>query len=397
MQTGLEIRPYRPDIDGLRSVAILSVMLAHGGFAGFAGGDTALAAFFVISGYLVTHALLVSGTTVSLAEFYDRRARRMLPTLLVATAAALVAGSLLLSPAEITGLSRAALASVALVSNLVVSGESGADPLLHTWSLSMAGQFFLILPLAVVLLGRVGGRVAVALVVAATLASFAIGMADTPAAGAAPLHHRLWQFGAGALIAFVPFNPPGRGVAEFLAALGVAAVLVPVFTAGNGISGSGAGTLPTVLGTALVIWANRHETAARNVLGSAPVMFLGVISYSLYVWHWPMLMFARRVWGDLGTGGSLAWLSATVFVAILSWYFIEQPLRYPTGPIRSRAAVLAASLAGFVSVAALAAVVASDRVVAVAPGATAAHAAEGPRPCLRACAVAIPELAARSR
>lgn len=358
----------------MRSIAVLAILLGHGGFGTFAGGDTAIAVFFVIAGYFATQTLVLSGGSFSIGEFYDRRARRMLPTLIVATTATLVAGSLLLAPEEIYGLFRQALASVALVSNMVVPGDSGTDPLLHTWSLSMAGQFFLTLPLAVLLLRRAGGRMTVAIVVVATAASFALGMTDTAAMGAVPLHHRLWQFGAGALVALVPFDPPRRPIAGILAALGLAAVLVPVLAAGPDVSLSGMGAVPTVLGAALVIWANRRETPARALLESSPVVFLGVISYSLYIWHWPMLIFARRLWGEFGVWGALVWLAATVVVAIVSWYFVEQPFRYRTGPIRSRVAVFAASLAGFASAAALAAAVASGGIVAVSSGVSAAYA-----------------------
>lgn len=385
MQTGAEIRPYRPDIDGLRSVAILAVLLAHGGFSPFAGGDTALGAFFVVSGYLLTQALVRTRGAMSIVEFYDRRARRMLPTLIVATAATLVAGALLLSEGEIPGLARAALASVALVSNVAALDDPGAGPLLHTWSLSMAGQIFVLMPLVAVLLARLGGRAVVPLVAAATLVSFGLGVADAPGTGAVHMHHRVWQFGVGALVALVPLAPPRRELAGVIAGLGMVAVAVPVFASDPEVSRSGVGALPTVLGAALVIWANRRETVASSLLGAPPVAFLGVISYSLYVWHWPLLVFAWRVWGDLDMIGTLGWLAATVVVATLSWYFVEQPLRYPTGPIRSRLAVLAASVAGVASVAALAAVVASDGSVAVTPGVAIAYAGEGPHPCPAVC------------
>jgi peptidoglycan/LPS O-acetylase OafA/YrhL len=381
MQTETEIRPYRPDIDGLRSVAILAVLLAHGGFLPFAGGDTALAAFFVISGYLLTEALVRSGGAISIGEFYDRRARRSLPTLIVATAATLLAGAVLQSPGEIAGLARAALGSVVLISNVALLDDSGAAPFLHTWSLSMAGQIFLALPIVAVLLARASGRVIVLFVVLATLASFVLGVADAPATVTVHVHHRLWQFGAGVLVALVPLGPPRRWLAGGLAGIGMAAVVLPVFISNPEISRTGAGALPTVVGTALVIWANRRETATRSILGAPPVVFLGVISYSLYVWHWPLLVFSRQIWGELGTAGTLGWLAVTVLVATLSWYFIEQPLRYPSGPLRSRAAMLAASLAGVASVAALAAVVASEGAVASRPGVSAAYASEGGLAC----------------
>ena len=383
MQTVAEIRPYRPDIDGLRSVAILAVLLAHGGFSPFAGGDTALGAFFVVSGYLLTQALVRGG--VSIVEFYDRRARRILPTLIVATAATLGAGTLLLPGDEVAGLARAAFVSVALVSNVASLDDPGAGPLLHTWSLSMAGQIFVLLPLAVALFARVGRRAAVPLVAVATLASFGLGAADAPGTGAVHVHHRFWQFGVGALVALVPLDPPRRRLAGILAGIGMVAVVVPVFASDPEMSRSGVGALPTVLGSALVIWANRRGTAAGAILGAPPVMFLGVISYSLHVWHWPLLVFARRVWGDLDTIGSFGWLAATVPVATLSWYFVEQPLRYQAGPIRGRLAVLAASLAGIASAVALVAVIASDGAAAVRPAVAAAYAGEGPPACPAPC------------
>ncbi|HVL22195.1 MAG TPA: acyltransferase, partial [Amaricoccus sp.] len=214
---------------------------------------------------------------------------------------------------------------------------------------------------------------------------FGLGVADAPATGAVHVHHRVWQFGVGALVALVPFAPPRRKLAGILAGLGMVAVVVPVFASDPEVSRSGLGALPTVLGSALVIWANRRQTAASSLLGAPPVVFLGVISYSLYVWHWPLLVFARRLWGDLDPIGTLGWLAATVLVATLSWYFVEQPLRYPTGPIRTRLAMLAASLAGVASIAALAAVVAADGIVAVRPGVSIAYAGEGPHACPAAC------------
>ncbi|WP_415012306.1 acyltransferase family protein [Amaricoccus sp.] len=360
----------------MRSIAILLILLAHGGFTTFSGGDTALAPFFVISGFLIAQALVRSSGVVSIGEFYDRRARRMLPTLIVATAATLVAGALLLSPVESAALSRAALASVALVSNVAPSGEAGAAPLLHTSSLSTAAQIFLLLPVVVACFGRVGARAVVPLVATATLASFVLGVGLLPGSGLPQMPHALWQFGLGALVAVLPFGPPRRRVAEMLALLGLAAILVPVIAAGPEASRFWTGAVPAGLGSALVIWSNRRETAARALLGSPPMVFLGVISYSLYVWHWPMLVFAQRIWGELGFRGALAWLAATLLVATLSWYFVEQPLRYPTGPIRSRAAVLAASLAGFASVAALAALIAAEGTSAGRTGVSAAFASE---------------------
>lgn len=385
MPTVTGIRPYRPDIDGLRSIAILAVLLASAGFTAFSGGDTGLSVFFVVSGYLLTQSLLGAGRG-SIIEFYDRRVRRVLPALIAATAVSLVAGAILLSPAEVTDLSRSALASVALVSNVWVAGEAVRDPLMHTWSLSLAGQLFLILPLAALILVRAGKSAALPLVALATVASFAVAVATANGGPAMHVHQRIWEFAAGSLVALVPVGPPGQRLADVLATVGVAAIIAPILIYTPEASRSGAGALPAVLGTVLVLWANRRKTIVRTVLSASPFVFIGMISYSLYVWHWPMLVFSGRIWGDLGTGASLGWLAATIVVATMSWYFIEQPFRYPTGPIRSRGAVLAASVAGVGSVAVLAAAIASDNSVAGRAAMPAALAGVSAPACVGECA-----------
>lgn len=386
MPTVTGIRPYRPDIDGLRAVAILALLLAHAGFAAFSGGDSALSVFFVISGYLLAQSILRVGGPGSLAEFYDRRARRVLPTLIAAIAASLLAGAMLLSPAEVTGLSRAALASVALVSNLWISADPVGGPLAHTWPLSLVGQIFLILPLAALGLARVGPKTMLPLVILAVLASFVAATAAGIGGSAVHVHQRFWEFGAGSLVALFPALPSGQRLAEVLAAAGLAAIVGPVCLQMADAPRTGAGALPAVLGTVLVLWANQRNTVVRTVLAASPMVFIGVISYSLYVWHWPVLVFSRQIWGDTDTWATLGLLAGTVVLATASWYFIEQPFRYPTGPIRSRGGVLAASIAGVASVAALAAAIASDNSIAGGDPMPAALAGVSVPICAGACA-----------
>ena len=297
--------------------------------------------------------------------------------------ATLVAGVLFLSSAEVTDLWRAGLASVGLVSNLVRVDGAGADALQHTWSLSLVGQMFLMLPLVIVVCGRAKLRAAMPLVLVGTLVSFSLAASDAPWAGAVQVQHRAWEFGFGALVALAPPLSLRRAVVEALALLGLAAILLPVFLYPTEAPRSGVGALPTALGAALVIWANRNATLVRTALGSSPFIFLGVISYSLYVWHWPILVFARRAFGELDTSSALLCLAATLIVATASWYFVEQPMRYPNGTVRSRASVLAASLAGLVSVAALAAMVVTDASLATSSGIYPAYADDAaPRPLL---------------
>lgn len=347
----------------MRCIAILAIVLANAGFTTFSGGDTGLSAFFVISGYLAADSAVRAQGRLSLADFYDRRARRILPALVAATAASLVASLVLMSPAEVAGLARGALASVVLVSNLPLPGGPGAGAMArsfdHTSALSAGAQITLALPLLVARLRRFGLRATVPAGGVAFLVLAGLALLAERAGGAPTLHH-VWAFAGGALVALLPARRVPRPLAEGLAALGAGAMLAPVFLYTAGTPRVGLAALPTVLGTGALLWANRNETVARSLLGASPLVFIGVISYSLFVWHWPILVFAGEIWGVLDTRATMACLAVAAVVATLSWYFVEQPFRYASGPIRTRGAVLGASLAGVASVAAVAAVLAGE-------------------------------------
>ncbi len=355
------IRPYRPDIDGLRGVAILAIVLTDAGFGAVPGGQTGISVFFVVSGYLVTAAMRADRARLSIADFYERRARRLLPALLAVVGASLVAGALLLQDTEVAGLSRSALAALLMASNFWLArvGEAaGATaPLAHLWPLSVLAQLYVLLPIGAALCAWSGnGRRSAPMNVAlATLASLVVALRAGPADGLL-LQHRLWEFGVGSLLAMLPLAASApRRLAEPVAAVGAVAVIAPVFLMPVAPAGaSGLMAIPAVAGSAALLWANRSGTRVGGLLGAAPLVFVGMISYSLYLWHWPVLVFARAAWGTLAPGATLACLGLALVLATLSWYFIEQPFRYATGPIRSRGAVLAASLAGVATLAALA-------------------------------------------
>lgn len=383
MSNRSEIRLYRPDIEGLRCIAILAVVLANAGFTTFSGGDTGISTFFVISGYLAAEVVARVKGGFGLADFYDRRARRLLPVLIVATGASLVAGVILMTPADVAGLARAALASVVLVSNLPFLSEAsaGVQPLDHTSALAAGAQLSLVLPLVMLGLGRFGIR-STMVALGITFLLFVCLAALAERAGGLPTQEYVWAFAAGALVAVLPAGQPVPPVvAEGTAALGAAAVLAPVFLYGTETPRGGLAALPTILGTAALLWANRGETVARTALGASPFVFIGVISYSLFVWHWPILVFAREIWGVLDTRATIACLAVTGVVAVLSWYFVEQPFRYASGPIRTRSAVFAASLAGVASIAALAAVVAGEGAAAARSPVSPAYADDDRRVC----------------
>ncbi|MFO1209637.1 MAG: acyltransferase family protein [Amaricoccus sp.] len=356
-----QARNYRPDIDGLRCVAILTVVLAHAGVPGLEGGYVGVDVFFVISGFLITGILWneLPGYPATLAGFYERRARRILPALMAAMAATLAAGFVALGPKAFAELARSAVATTLFVSNFLFWNTSsdyfGADvrlaPLLHTWSLAVEEQFYILFPLILALIARGGRRRAVLAIAGICLASFALSehalLTGRPQAAFYLLHSRAWELGLGAALALgAPPVPRSRAAAEVLALAAAAAILVPVLAYGPATRFPGLAALPPCLGTAALIWLHgARPTAVRAALSRRPVVFVGLISYSVYVWHWPIIVFDRILHGEPGPLRSLACIGLSLAVGAASWAWIERPFRRPWGPLHTRRAVFAASVA----------------------------------------------------
>ncbi|KAA0676810.1 acyltransferase family protein [Roseomonas genomospecies 6] len=337
---------YRPDIDGLRAVSILVVLLFHAKFSLFSGGYIGVDVFFVISGYLIGSIILSDARrgTFSLATFYVRRIRRILPALFAALAVTAALSLTLLSPQELKSFSQNLAATALFSSNIVYYLKSGyfenaaeMNPLLHTWSLGVEQQFYIVFPLLLLALLHRGRSVWIAVLLAAAAASFALGVflvRDHPTAAFYLLPPRLWELVLGALLAFgaVP-DIRGRAGRELASALGVALILVSVFALTEATAFPGYAALLPCLGAALVIHAGRTgPTAVGAVLTLRPVVFIGLISYSMYIWHWPLMVFARFHKGrDLSTRETLVLLVAITAVSVLSWRFIEVPFRKPRG------------------------------------------------------------------
>jgi peptidoglycan/LPS O-acetylase OafA/YrhL len=336
-------RAYRQDIDGLRAIAILSVVLYHAAVPFVPGGFTGVDIFFAISGYLIGGHIFseLRGGTFSYLRFYQRRAKRILPAYFFVISFTVVAALLLLSPFEAWQLARAAFASTLSVSNILFWHTAGyfdtrseLNALLMTWSLGVEEQFYLVVPLLMVLVGRFRRNLllpAIGIVCAVSLAYAMLALRTQPGLVFFTLPPRAWELGLGVGLAIVQQTWQARSVprpvVEAAGAVGIALVLLPMYLLTNATPFPGAAALPSVLGAVLLL-ASAGSWVNRTALSLAPLTFVGRISYSFYLWHWPLLAFARLICGRTLPPLVTAIIVAVSFgAAILSYYFIEQPFR----------------------------------------------------------------------
>lgn len=337
---------YRPDIDGMRAIAILSVVLCHAGAPWITGGFTGVDIFFVISGYLIGGHIFseVRESKFSFLRFYQRRAKRILPALYVVLAFVLLAAMVLLSPSETVKAMQSAIAAILSAANIAFwkttvyfAPASGMHPLIMTWSLGVEEQFYLVIPLLMVILARIRRKWILPAILTVCALSFMLACYEL---GSAPknvfylLPERAWELGVGVGLAVAEFparrfrlSPP---LTQLTSLVGLGLVLAPMFLIDSNTPFPGATALPSVLGTAMIIavptsWIN------RRLLSLSPLVFVGKVSYSFYLWHWPLLTFLRISAGDMPPKLD-AYLSITTAfaAAVLSYYFIEQPCRRST-------------------------------------------------------------------
>ncbi len=328
---------YRPDIDGLRAVAVSIVVLFHYGFAGFSGGFVGVDVFFVISGYLITAITRgeIERGRFSLAAFYERRARRIVPALVAVLLATGIASLFVFLPEDLRLLAKGTEASALFGSNILFSHLAAdyfdADnltlqPLLHTWSLAVEGQFYMLFPLVLLALGHRRRPTAwvLALLAASSFALGVWGAFHRPVSAFYLLPGRAWELLAGGLLACRPVRLARAGDAAVLAGFAAIGVAVAADTASTPFPGVAA--LLPCLGALLVIAGGSGGGRAAALLGTAPVAWLGRISYSLYLWHWPVIVLARYGAGpELPLATRTALLVATVALAGLSHAVIERP------------------------------------------------------------------------
>ncbi|MGR3465003.1 acyltransferase family protein [Limimaricola sp.] len=338
---------YRADIDGLRAVAVVPVVLFHLGVPAMAGGFVGVDVFFVISGFLITSIIRreIAEGQFSILRFYDRRVRRILPALFVTIAVTLAISSLLQVPKDLLNTAQSAVAATLFASNVLFFLESGyfdasaySKPLLHSWSLAIEEQFYILLPLLMIAVSRRRFG-ATGWIAAITLASFLLSAFATrsyPSAAYYLLPWRAWELGIGALLACVAgpalAAPALRGA---VAGLGLLLILGAVLLIDAATPFPGVAALAPVAGTAMIIHAGRFgPSPVSRLLGAALPVWIGKLSYSLYLWHWPVIVFFvywRFDMPDLVEGTALFALSLAA--AALSLRYVERPFRKPGGPV----------------------------------------------------------------
>ena len=353
---------YREDIDWLRAIAVLAVVAFHLEAPAIYGGFVGVDIFFVISGYLITRIVQseVQNDTFSFARFYERRVRRLLPALYTMVALMAIPSFHYLLTGERLEFFRSVAAVVTFTSNFYFWFQTGyfdhaavEKPLLHTWSLAVEEQFYLVLPLLLWALFVRGRSIAQPIVLGAlALASFALSAWLMHAGGSANAFFmsppRAWEFLVGGLVA-IEGCPVLRNALMQQIARGIALVLIviPIFSLRQGPGFPGFNALSPCIGAAIFIWSGigvstqiRGRYSLLNVL-----KFFGQISYSLYLWHWPLFTFARFSKSSLALDpqDKIALFALTVVISYLSWRFVEQPLRRGSlVPTRSAAFRLAA-------------------------------------------------------
>jgi peptidoglycan/LPS O-acetylase OafA/YrhL len=347
----MSIRAYRPDIDALRAIAVLAVLGFHA-FPNFVrGGFVGVDVFFVISGYLIAGILQdgLNDPEFRLRDFYARRVRRIFPSLILVMSCCLGAGWYMMLPSEFMQIGKHVVAGAAFVSNLVLWQESGyfdtaadAKPLLHLWSLGIEEQFYAVMPIAMLVGSRFfsRSRLATASFIAVLFALCVwLTRQDATAAFYAPWS-RVWELLAGGWLATGsrqgapavegrPANAGTRGLARDLGSLiGIAALAVAILAFDKTLAFPGAWALLPVVGAMLLIACGPGALVNRSLLRLSPLIWIGLISYPLYLWHWPLLRMYLMGRGELLTPmNRIGLLAAAFFAAWLTYAWVEKPLR----------------------------------------------------------------------
>jgi peptidoglycan/LPS O-acetylase OafA/YrhL len=354
--------PHRSEIDGLRAIAVLSVVLFHANL-GPPGGYTGVDIFFVISGFLITSILRkeMQKETFSILGYWERRIRRILPALLFVILTSLAIGYTVMLPKDFVGLAESAFYQSILGANIYFwqdtgyfAGPSELKPLLHTWSLSVEEQFYLIFPTALLLLEKHAKKHVIRILSFACAVSMGLSIVGSylyPSATFYLLPTRAWELLIGCLLAFFTFEKLGAKTRTAASILGVALIGIGFTFLTKQSRFPGLNALLPVLGTALVIAAEgQTQTIVGIALSTRLPMSIGKISYSLYLWHWPLFSFFRYTFDESPSQANSLWLlTLTVIVAILSYLFIESPFRQKQTS-KTRALTLSFAFIGILAV-----------------------------------------------
>ncbi|MDC0278500.1 acyltransferase [Akkermansiaceae bacterium] len=337
----MESSKYRADIDGLRAVAVLLVLLYHAGLP-IPGGYVGVDVFFVISGYLITGVIwggLEKGS-FSLKRFWERRMRRILPAATVVVMTTMVAGVFLLIPCDLMNLARSSIAQQLMMSNMYFwqntgyfDGSAELKPLLHTWSLAVEEQFYLGYPIALIVLHKIPKLVCKCILWGAFCVSLFLSVwavHNAPSAAYYLLPTRMFELILGGLLVFQKV-PQSRNVwmPEMLVSTGFVGILLSGFSYSTVTRFPGLAALVPCVGAVMIIYGGSWKTTSlTKVLSLRPIVYLGLISYSLYLWHWPLLAFLRYWLGnDLDATAICVVLVASILLAHFTWKHIEVPFR----------------------------------------------------------------------
>jgi peptidoglycan/LPS O-acetylase OafA/YrhL len=334
-----EGRIYRLDIDGIRALAVLLVVAFHINEAIVPGGFIGVDVFFVISGYLITGNIVraLQTSDFSFQEFFVRRFRRIFPAMFLVTFCTLLVGSLIMLPADVESLAWSAVATVFSAANIYFTyfldtsyfaSDSAMVPLLHMWSLGVEEQFYLVWPIVLVLAWKFGFRPG-AVLVGVIVTSVAIGQWQLSAGyfewAYYMLPSRAFQLSTGGLLVFLPQLM--RNLALAASSLGLLLILGSAYFLNGSMAFPGIYAVPVTLGAALLLASGAHSTPISKTLSLRPLRAVGLISYSLYLWHWPVLAFQRYFVGELEPLAQALSFVIMLVLATLSYRFVELPFR----------------------------------------------------------------------
>lgn len=330
---------YRAEIDGLRAISVISVVFFHAGFELFSGGFVGVDIFFVISGYLITTLLIeeLESNRFNIINFYERRARRILPALFFVMLVCIPFAVLWMLPSQMKEFSYSLIAVSLFISNILFWRESGyfaaaaeEKPLLHTWSLAVEEQYYVLFPVFLFLAWRFGKERVLWIIVALAAISLALsewGSRNMASANFYLAPTRAWELFAGSIAAFV-VNKRGVKSSNVLSAIGLAAIIVSIFAFDESIPFPSIYALLPVVGVVLLLFYAEKRTFVAKLLSTKLFVGVGLISYSVYLWHQPLFAFAKiRSTERPSTHEIYLLVLFSFLLAIATWKFVEQPFR----------------------------------------------------------------------
>lgn len=335
------VSEYRPDIDGLRAVAVLTVVFFHAGFNFFSGGFVGVDIFFVISGFLITGIIQrnILADRFSILDFYNRRIRRIFPALFAVLIFVILFGYFFNFPGEYFNTAKTTIFTSIFLSNLFFATQHGyftapseINPLLHTWSLGVEEQFYIFFPPLLLLLKKLNQKqliVVLFLISVSSLVFAQLFLRNHPDTAFYITPTRIWELLLGSILAISPAVDISRKGNNFLSLVGFCLILISALFYSKDTPFPGITALLPCVGAALIIRYASPKGLVTRTLSTKAFVFVGRISYSLYLWHWPILVFYRDL--KIAPFNALdyaLYLSLAIFVSYLSWRFIENPFRF---------------------------------------------------------------------